>query len=216
MTAPIEDVSSLPGKKVSDQQESPIGKVKEIYSMEDGFPMWVAIEAGSKTVFVPLARLKDEGGDLRVPYSRQHIFDGPEIDHDEGISAECDHTLRSYYGIGTGDQELWSDNKSYATLVPEKGGAAQRAEDVEQLETPDSDKRTDESRERVADPGSSEMRQVAAEDVMDENKEDQGDREGQDQGDREGQDDREEPSGQGDQRERDEHEEREGQSEHDG
>ena len=30
MTAPIEDVSSLPGKKVSDQEENPIGEIKEI------------------------------------------------------------------------------------------------------------------------------------------------------------------------------------------
>jgi sporulation protein YlmC with PRC-barrel domain len=30
VTAPIEDVSSLPGKKVSDQQGASIGKVKEI------------------------------------------------------------------------------------------------------------------------------------------------------------------------------------------
>lgn len=40
MTAPIEDVSSLPGGKVSDQEEVPIGEVKEIYAMGgDGYPM---------------------------------------------------------------------------------------------------------------------------------------------------------------------------------
>ena len=43
MTAPIEDVSSLPGKKISDQTENPLGKVKEIYAT-DGYPMWVAVE----------------------------------------------------------------------------------------------------------------------------------------------------------------------------
>ncbi len=44
MTAPIEDVGSLPGKKISDQAENPIGKVKEIFATDDGYPMWVAVE----------------------------------------------------------------------------------------------------------------------------------------------------------------------------
>jgi PRC-barrel domain len=170
VTAPIEDVSSLPGKKVSDHEQTPIGEVKEIYANDDGFPMWVAVEAKSgmvegRTVLIPLARLKEEDGELQVPYSKQRITDSPEVDTDDGVSAECDHQLRGYYGIGTGDQEMWSDNKGYATLVPEHGGTAERAENVEELDTPDSDKRTEETRERLQDPGSSEIRQVTADDV---------------------------------------------------
>ncbi len=169
MTAPIEDVSSLPGKKISDQAENPVGKVKEIYAT-DGYPMWVSVEMSSgiakkRTVFIPLARIKDEDGELRVPYSVQRIGDAPEVDEGDSISAECDRELRDYYGIDTGDQELRADNKSYATLVPEEGGESQRVENADELETPDADTRTDESRERLRDPGSSEMRQVTAEDV---------------------------------------------------
>jgi hypothetical protein len=169
MTAPIEDVSSLPGKKISDQTENPLGKVKEIYAT-DGYPMWVSVEMSSgvakkRTVFIPLARIKDEDGELRVPYSAQRIGDAPEVDDSEGISAECDRKLRDYYGIDTGDQELRADNKSYATLVHEDGGEAQRVENVDELETPDADTRTDESHERLQDPGSAEMRKVTAEDV---------------------------------------------------
>jgi hypothetical protein len=169
MTAPIEDVSSLPGKKISDQTESPLGKVKEIYAT-DGYPMWVAVEMSSglakkRTVFIPLARIKDEDGELRVPYSAQRIGDAPEVDDSDGISAECDRKLRDYYGIDTGDQELRADNKSYATLVHEEGGEAQRVENVDELDTPDADARTDESQERLKDPGSAEMRKVTAEDV---------------------------------------------------
>jgi sporulation protein YlmC with PRC-barrel domain len=37
MTAPIEDVSSLPGKEVSDQTATRIGKVTKIYAT-DGYP----------------------------------------------------------------------------------------------------------------------------------------------------------------------------------
>ena len=170
MTAPIEDVSSLPGKKISDQAENPIGKVKEIFATDDGYPMWVAVALsvgiGEKRIaHVPLARIKDENGELRVPYSQQRIGDAPEVGDGESISAECDRKLRDYYGIDTGDQELRVDNKSYATLVPEESSAATRVEDPSELQTPDADTRTEETRQRLNDPGSSEMRKVTAEDV---------------------------------------------------
>ena len=194
MTAPIEDVSSLPGKKISDQAENPIGKVKEIYASDDGYPMWVAVEmstgiAGGRTVFIPLARIKDENGELRVPYSKQRIGDAPEIDGDS-ISEECDRKLRDYYGIDTGDQELRQDNKSYATLVPEEGGAANRVDDAGELETPDADTRTDETHERLHDPGSSEIRKVTAEDVAHNTQEgeNEGSRDGEGEGSRDGED----------------------------
>ena len=195
MTAPIEDVSSLPGKKITDQAENPIGKVSQIYAT-DGYPMWVAVEMSSglakrRTVFIPLARIKDENGELRVPYSAQRIGEAPEVDDSDGISAECDRQLRDYYGIDTGDQELRSDNKSYATHVPDEPGESTRVENPDDLDTPDSDTRTDESRDRLRDPGSSEMRQVTAEDVAhdtqgdgDEEREDSEDRERDDAKDR--------------------------------
>jgi PRC-barrel domain len=169
MTAPIEDVSSLPGKDISDQAENKIGQVKDIYA-SDGYPMWVAVDlkqglGDTRTAFIPPARIKDENGQLRVPYSKQRIGDAPEVDQSDGISTECDRRLRDYYGIDAGDQELRSDNKSYATLVPDDAGAAERVENPDELETPDADTRTDESRERIHDPGSSEMRRVSAEDV---------------------------------------------------
>lgn len=170
MTAPIEDVSSLPGKKISDQAENPIGEVKEIYAT-DGYPMWVAVELSSglgdkRMVMIPLARIKDEDGELRVPYSKQRIGEAPEVDPGDGISVECDRQLRDYYGIDTGDHELRSDNKSYAALVAEESGEAERVENLDELETPNADTRTDETRERLHDPGSSEIRKVNAEDVV--------------------------------------------------
>ncbi len=175
MTAPIEDVSSLPGKKISDQEENPIGEVKDVYATEDGFPMWVSVEMSQgmnkkRTVYIPLARIKDEDGDLRVPYSKDKIAESPEIDDSDGISEECDFQLRGYYGIGVGDQEMWSDNKGYATMVTEESSASEKA-DADDLETPDPDQRTEESKERLEDPGSAEMRNVNAEEVA-EGKED--------------------------------------------
>jgi PRC-barrel domain len=174
MTAPIEDVSSLPGKKVSDQEENPIGEIKEIYAIDgDGYPMWVSVEASfgmgdKKTVFIPIARIKVENDELLVPYSKSHIEQTPEVDADEGITPECDRKLRDHYGIDRADQELRSDNDSYATLVPEdEEGTAQRVEDADKLDTPDANKVDDETRSRLEDVGSAEMRKVTAEDVVD-------------------------------------------------
>jgi PRC-barrel domain len=165
VTAPIEDVSSLPGRKVKDQEENPIGKIQEIYAIDgDGDPMWVSLEgsfgSGKRTVLIPIARLKDEGGDLLVPYSRNHIGDAPEVDGSDGISAEDDRKLRDFFGIGIGDQELRSDNKSYATRVPDEGSEAQRVDDPESLELPDADTRTDETKERLEESQRRESRGV--------------------------------------------------------
>ncbi len=85
MAAPLKDVGELPGREITDQQEQPIGKIKEIYAIDgDGHPAWVTVEGkfagGKRTVFVPVARLKDEDGVLRVPYSKNHIGETPEVD----------------------------------------------------------------------------------------------------------------------------------------
>jgi hypothetical protein len=170
MTKAIEDISSLPGRKVLDQDETPLGEVKAIFATEDGFPMWIEIESklglfGKEMAIIPLARIKEEREDLRVPYSKDHVLGAPKAE-DDCISAERDQELRGYYGIGAADQEMWSDNKSYVTLVTEESSACKRVEDPGDLDTPDSDKRTEETTERVRDPGSQETRDISAEDVL--------------------------------------------------
>lgn len=171
MTAPIEDVSSLPGRKLTDQDGRTIGDVQEIYAIDgDGEVAWVTVEASfgvgdKRTAFVPLARIKEEDGELRVPYSKNHIGNTPQVDAGDGISPECDRLLRDHFGIDRADQELRGDNNSYATLVPEGDGTAKRADDVDGLETPNADKRTDKTRERLEDPGSAGTRHVSAQDV---------------------------------------------------
>jgi hypothetical protein len=171
MTNPIEDASDLEGKQVNDQEEEPIGKIKDVYALDgDGHPTWVSVETSGKgegrTVLIPIARLKEEDGELRVPYSRGHIENTPDVDTSDGISPECERQLRDHFGIDRGDQELRADNKSYATLVPEEEGTAKVADDPSSLEMPSANKRTQETKERVLDPGSSEIRHITAEDVV--------------------------------------------------
>jgi hypothetical protein len=186
VTAPIDDVSDLPGRKVKDQEENPIGKIQEIYAIDgDGDPMWVSLEgsfgSGKRTVLIPIARLKDEGGDLLVPYSKNHIGDAPEVDGSDGISADDDRKLRDFFGIGIGDQELRSDNKSYATRVADEESEAQRVDDPESLELPDADTRTDETKERLEESQRRESRGVDGLTGDDEGEADEGEDEAADE-----------------------------------
>ena len=127
MATPIDDVTELPGRKLRDQEQQPIGEVKEIYAVDgDGEPMYVGVEASfgladKRTVVIPLARIKEEDGELAVPYSKDHIKQTPEVDAEE-ISSEDDRRLRDHFGIDRADQELRHDNASYATLVTEQEG----------------------------------------------------------------------------------------------
>ncbi len=172
MTEAIENLEELPGRKVHDQEENPIGEVKDVYAKNgDGEAGWVSVEVSSgmaqkKVRLIPLARVKEENGELVVPYSRSRIEDVPEIENSDEITEEEERKLRDHFGIDVADQELRQDNDSYATLVPDGEGTFQKVEDPSSLEPPKADKITDETRERMEDPGSAETREVTADDVQ--------------------------------------------------
>jgi hypothetical protein len=152
MSSAIEDVSALPGETVGDQDGAKIGKLKRLYAAGDGGTvMWVTIETSigignKREVFVPLARLKRERDKLRVPYSFQHIQGAPEIEPGEELSEGDDRALRDYYSIDLGDQELRTDNDSYAGQVPRGDGSARQI-DAAQARAPERD--TGEGAERM-------------------------------------------------------------------
>jgi PRC-barrel domain len=133
MASPIEDVGSLPGKKITDQQGRDVGEICEIYE-QDGDPMWVTVKsstgmASDRLVFIPLARLKEEDDEIRVPYSVQHIHDSPEAEPEGELSEEQDRALRDFYSVDLGDQELRDSNEdSYAAQVPESDAPVKKAD----------------------------------------------------------------------------------------
>jgi hypothetical protein len=142
MASPIEDVTSLPGETVSDQDGLKIGKVKRLYSVgDDDSVMWVTVEtsmgvANKREVFVPLARLKQEHDEIRVPYSTQHLQASPEVEAGEELSEGDDRSLRDYYAIDLADQELRTDNEeSYGNQVPDEEGTP-REVDSDQAQNP--------------------------------------------------------------------------------
>lgn len=148
MALRIEDVSSLPGRKVVDQEGQSVGEITEVYGVGDGGePMWVAIDTASgerlgedsedKVVVVPLGRLREDGDDLSVPYSTAHVEDAPEVDAGDEISEEDDEKLRLYYAIGLADEEFRTESNSYAGQVPEGVGRAQKiTDDLDDKGTP--------------------------------------------------------------------------------
>jgi hypothetical protein len=134
MASAIEDVNSLPGETVKDQDGRQIGKVEGIYGVgEQKTPMWVTVKVStgigrSRLLFVPLARIKYEHDQIRVPYSVQHVHSAPEVEPDEELSEQDDRALRNYYAIDLGDQELRANSGSYAGLVPDGEGPATRVD----------------------------------------------------------------------------------------
>lgn len=126
MTAPIEDPRELKGTSVYDQAGEKLGDVQELYAPGgDGDPMWAAVELAetafkSRIVFIPLARMKHEDDEVRVPYSMAHIAESPEVEAEDELSREDDEQLREFYSVDQGDGELRTDNDdSYAAQVPE-------------------------------------------------------------------------------------------------
>lgn len=180
MPSAIEDVSSLPGETVCDQDGRKLGEVKEIYAVgENKTPMWVTIETTiglgrSRLVFIPIARLKHEADEIRTPYSFQHIQESPEVDDGDELSEEDERALRSYYAVGVADQEIVQSAQSYASQVPDEDEPAEKADASEvQSQVRELDDRPADERAEEADDGDGEeRRQTSAEDVLGDGKDD--------------------------------------------
>jgi sporulation protein YlmC with PRC-barrel domain len=183
MASAIEDVSSLPGETVNDQDGRKIGEVKEIFGVGDEqTPMWVTIESSTgigrtRRVFVPLARLKQQGDEIRVPYSYAHVHDAPEVESGDELSDEDDRALRSYYAVGLADQELVGAAQSYASQVPDEDGPARKmdASEAEGMVRPIDDtppaeraaKAYEAEQEEQGDEEHRKPREATADDVVD-------------------------------------------------
>ena len=100
MASPVEDPSSIRDKKLVDQVGNEIGQICEIY---------------------------EQDGELRVPYSSQHLNDSPEVESEDELSEEDEHALRAYYSVSIGDGELRTDNDSYAAQVPDSDAPSKKA-----------------------------------------------------------------------------------------
>jgi hypothetical protein len=211
MASAIEDVSSLPGEMVRDQEGRKIGPVKEIYAVgDDATPMWVTVETSTgigrtRDVFIPIARLKQEGEEIRTPYSYDHIQESPNVETGDELSEEDDRELRSYYSVGIGDREIVQAAQSYASQVPDEDGPAHRVDaseaegQVRELDDKSPGERAREAdeaeREEGGDEETDKPRKTTAEDVLGENKDDGEEDDGEKDDDGEKEDDGEKDDG---------------------
>jgi uncharacterized protein (TIGR02271 family) len=97
------DFSAVRGGTAYDNDGDKIGGIDEVYTDKDtGEPTFVTVHMGlfgTKTTFVPLADATVQGNDLRVPYTKAHVKDAPNIDPDMDISDEEQERLYRHYGL---------------------------------------------------------------------------------------------------------------------
>ena len=121
----LERLDQMRGATVYDSAGETIGSVEEIfYDEQTRQPEWIGIGTGlfgTKRVLVPVQGASLEGGEVRVPYSKDQVKDSPDIDSDE-ISQETEYALGSHYGLG------YSERRS-DTGLPEGGAAGSSATD---------------------------------------------------------------------------------------
>lgn len=131
MAAPIEKPEELTGTDVFDLVGAQIGSVKQVYGGGgEGRPSWVAVKVstgmvGREVVMVPIARLKEEEGQVRIPYTKQHLLDAPEVESEDELSEDEVTRLSDYYAVSRGDQPAEDNPDSYASQMPEVGEAPQ-------------------------------------------------------------------------------------------
>lgn len=125
MATPIEEPEELTGSDVYDQMGEKIGSVKRLYGAGgEGAPSWVGVAVrtgliGRELVLIPLSRLKEEDGQVRVPYTKQHLLDAPDVEADDGLSEEDEECLNDYYAVARGDQPAEDNPDSYTSQMPE-------------------------------------------------------------------------------------------------
>jgi hypothetical protein len=124
VAAPIQDPTELAGRTVYDQLGNKLGKVQRVYAPGGGDePKWVTVEvslglASDRLVFVPLARLKEEDGEVQVPYSTQRLRDAPEVEPGEELAPEDEDRLAGFYGLRD-DVPVQDKPGSYAAQIPD-------------------------------------------------------------------------------------------------
>ena len=85
-------VTEWRGRNAVDSDGDKIGTIDEIYmDTETGKPEWLAVKTGlfgSKVTFIPIAKARDDGVGVRVPYDKQQVKDAPNADADGELSQE--------------------------------------------------------------------------------------------------------------------------------
>lgn len=81
-----------------------IGSIGQLYADDDtGEPTWVTVKTGlfgTSESFVPVEGAHNQGEDLVVPFTKEHVKDAPRVDADGHLTPEEEDRLYTYYDRG--------------------------------------------------------------------------------------------------------------------
>ena len=116
-----EDLLQQRGQDLYDTDGDKVGTIEEIYlDAQSGEPEWALVNTGmfgTKSTFVPLQGVSQDGDTLRVPYGKSQVKDAPKVDPDGELSQDQESELYSHYGLN------YSESRSDSGL-PEGGAGA--------------------------------------------------------------------------------------------
>jgi uncharacterized protein (TIGR02271 family) len=92
------------GGNVVGSDGSKIGSIGQLYADDDtGEPTWVTVKTGlfgTSESFVPVEGAHNQGEDLVVPFTKEHVNDAPRVDADGHLTPEEEDRLYTYYEHG--------------------------------------------------------------------------------------------------------------------
>jgi sporulation protein YlmC with PRC-barrel domain len=100
--ADIDTVLGWRGRTVLDRDGEKIGRLGDVFlDRQTDRPAWAGVRTGlfgQSESYVPLERVEEIEGDLRVPFSKDEVKDAPRIDPDVALSPEEEAALWRHYG----------------------------------------------------------------------------------------------------------------------
>jgi len=110
----VDTVLGWRGRTVRDRQGEKLGKLGDLYLDGDDRPAYAGVTTGlfaSRESIVPLAGVREDDGDLHVPYDAELVHGAPNIEPGAVLSPEEEDTLARHYGAQTA-RDLGTDDGS--------------------------------------------------------------------------------------------------------
>ena len=100
----LDELQSWHRRDLIDRDGDKIGSIGDVYLDEQtGQPEWLTVKTGlfgTRESFVPIAEARAEGDTVRVPYTKSHVKDAPNVDSDGALSHDEESQLYRHYDRG--------------------------------------------------------------------------------------------------------------------
>jgi len=99
----LDELQSWHRRDLIDRDGDKIGSIGNVYLDEQtGQPEWLTVKTGlfgMRESFVPTAKARPEGDTVRVPYTKSHVKDAPNVDADGALSPDEESQLYRHYSM---------------------------------------------------------------------------------------------------------------------